>query len=129
MNTKAFQRWMGRTGLVAALFLLLVPTTTRLLEATHGGHDAYVTHGLVHDGAHARHGLQGGTDPSDTRPAIGDPDCDYCPLLAALVAPVPVLFKPVALPAATAPGLAPYAPSIDWLHPNGLGSRGPPRVG
>lgn len=129
MNTKAFQRWMGRTGLVAALFLLLVPTTTRLLDAVHGVHAAHGVHGAAHDGAHARHRLHGGAGPGETRPAIGDPDCDYCPLLAALVAPAPVLFTLAALPATTAPGTVPPPPSVAWLHPNGLGSRGPPRVG
>ncbi|MGY0611277.1 MULTISPECIES: DUF2946 family protein [unclassified Luteimonas] len=126
MNAKAFQHWMGRIGLAAALLLMLVPTTTRLLEATG---EARVVHGPAHDGGHGRHRLHDGVDPGDARPAIGDPDCDYCPLLAAFTHSAPVVFKLFALPAATAPALAPAAPSVAWLHPNGLGSRGPPRIG
>ncbi|MEN1939696.1 DUF2946 family protein [Luteimonas sp. MJ174] len=126
MNAKAFQYWMGRIGLAAALLLLLVPTTTRLVDAAGGAGSAQ---GLAAHGGHAPHGLHDGTGRGDTRPAIGDPDCDYCPLLAALAAPAPMVVKIVALPAAAVPALAPATPRVAWLHPNGLGSRGPPRAG
>ncbi|MEN1958481.1 DUF2946 family protein [Luteimonas changyuni] len=126
MNTKGFQHWMGRIGLAAALLLMLVPTTTRLLDAPG---EARVAQAPVHDGGHARHRGHDGGAPGDARPAIGDPDCDYCPLLAAFTHSAPVVFKAFALPLPTPPALAPTAPSVAWLHPNGLGSRGPPRVG
>lgn len=139
MNARAFQLWMGRLGLLAALLLVAVPTAGRLVHAAGGAH-------ALHAGAHGDHGAHGAhrihrmeagaaaervapARDSALRPAPGDVDCDYCPLLAALVPLQAVPFVLAALPPVhPAEALRP-APRLPWLHPNGLGSRGPPALG
>lgn len=127
MNTHAFQRRVGGLALLALLLLVLVPTAGRLVDATA-------------DGAHAWHGGHAGATPADPhaahaarsggretpRPAPGDADCDYCPLLASLLGPATILLLAAAGP--RAPAITPlrHAPRRAWLHPCGLGSRGPP---
>lgn len=122
---------MGQAGLLAALLLLAVPTMGRLLHAgpAHGPVAAadgarHHAHGPAHAPARAAEGAGG-----DTRPAPGDAECDYCPLLTALAAMAAPAWRPVAAPGASMPRPALAAPRRAWLHPNGLGSRGPPHAG
>ena len=123
------------------LLLVLVPTTGRVVHASAAGADAGAEgmhgHGPGHaahaaSALHARHAHHGADDArggSDGRPAIGDPDCDYCPLLASMLAAHGVALVAAQLPDASAPAVAPRAPRLRWLHPFGLGSRGPPLHG
>lgn len=124
MERSAFKRWMARTGLVAALLLVLVPTIGRVAHAAAG--DAGQPPGAQAHHGHAAHAHAGHGEP-EPRPAIGDPDCDYCPLLAAMAMAADVAFDLAHVPRAVAADSAPRAPRLRWWHPNGLGSRGPPR--
>lgn len=131
MKRNAFQRWMGRVGLAAMLLLVLVPTTARVVHATAAGNVPAQAQGHAHAGhagaaAHVHHG---GRERGDTRAAIGDPDCDYCPLLASLVAATGFAFDVAHVPVGTAATAVPPAPRLPWRHPAGLGSRGPPQHG
>jgi hypothetical protein len=130
MKRRALQRWMGRVGLLAALLLLLVPTTGRLLQAAANSGDTRV----AYHAAHAGQGQAGdprqrvGNGVRDVPPSAVGTDCDYCALLAALA-----VVRYEQLPALTAGG-APAVPlrnavRLPWVHPNGLGSRGPPAHG
>ena len=128
------------------LLLVLVPTTGRVVHASaaaaaaadegmhrqgmhgHGhGHAAHAANAL--HAHHAHHGAADGPGGSDGRPAIGDPDCDYCPLLASMLTAPDVALEAAQLARASAPAIAPEAPRLRWLHPYGLGSRGPPLHG
>ncbi|WP_132999328.1 DUF2946 family protein [Luteimonas arsenica] len=126
MSARALQAWMGRIGLAAALLLLAVPTVGRFVHASPGA--AHV-HGQAGHG-HAHH--SDAADPGKrhpSRPAPGDSDCDYCPLLAAMAALPGVPFLLAALPSAPPSCLSVGAPRLPWLYPTGLGSRGPPLRG
>ena len=136
MKRDAFRQWMGGLGVVAALLLALVPGIGRMAQAAgvpalHAEHAHHVPGGVPGDAAHAGsnpRSTKAGDPPapSDRRPAIGDPDCDYCPLLASMaMAPDEVVVA--AYPPVAARLAATFAsPRIRWRHPWGLGSRGPP---
>lgn len=129
MNARAFQQWMGRIGLAAALLLLAVPTAARFIHAgMAAGHQS-----TVHGDAHAAHHVHAPAgipqDRQAPRPAPGDSECDYCPLLAALIGPPATFHAPAAPPPVPAALVAGDAPRLAWLHPTGLGSRGPPLHG
>jgi len=129
MKRSTFQHWVGRIGIAAALLLVLVPTAGRVIHAsaavagTHAAHQGYA------HARHAGHGAGHGRQDGDSRPAIGDPDCDYCPLLTSMVAVPGIAFDVVQVPPATATAVGPRMPRLRWLHPCGLGSRGPPLRG
>ncbi|QDW66022.1 DUF2946 family protein [Luteimonas granuli] len=127
MKHSAFNRWMSRIGLAAALLLVMVPTVGRVAHAA-------VADVIHHQETHAQHGhashaQHGGGGDGERRPAIGDPECDYCPLLASMAVAAGVAFDIVHVPRAAAPAIATQAPRLRWWHPSGLGSRGPPRRG
>lgn len=120
------------------LLLVLVPTTGRVVHASAAGAVAGAEGMRGHAPGHAahaadpRHAHRGGADGSggsDRRAAIGDPDCDYCPLLASMLTAPGVFLPAPPLRGASAPAIAPKAPRLRWLHPFGLGSRGPPLHG
>ena len=124
MKHGAFQHWMSRLGLAASLLLVLVPTLGRVAQAT-------TAHMAQQQAVHAHHGdadrthwQSGGAD--SPRPALGDPDCDYCPLLSSLTPSMDIAFNAMPLPAMGRPAAAPRALDLRWRHPWGLGSRGPP---
>jgi hypothetical protein len=133
MQASAFQRLMHRLALAATFALLLVPALGRMAQAAHvePARDAWgamCTDGSLDlDPALAHAGHHGPAAP-EAPPHHGAGDCDYCPLLQGLVSPVPPVFMPVARVA------TPNATSGDavehprFRHPNGLGSRGPPRI-
>src|SRR5690554_1761377 len=141
MKRRAFNAWFGRIGLSAALLLLLLPTTGRILQVqasdAGGGiaqHDARGNTGAPQAGHHAHHGNHAapgiedrGATPPDPRAAAAA-DCDYCPLLASLVA-IAAPLAPLSVPAARVSPSVPATPRRAWLHLNGLGSRGPPLHG
>lgn len=125
--------WIGRIGLAAALLLLAVPTAGRFVQATGHPHHAALAAATAGPDAHGPHRAAEAAsgERADARipPSPSDdagPDCDYCPLLASLLvgfqAPPPVQ----AAAGASEDRPTPAAPLRAWLHPNGLGSRGPP---
>jgi hypothetical protein len=137
MNRRAFQDWIGRIGLAAALLLSAMPTGVRLLQASAdaSGHRAHhVVRGadiarFDHDVRHVARSAPAadGRDRQPQAPLPGTgPDCDYCPLLSSMVTALQaaVLLPPA--PRASTVSNAADAPRRAWLHPNGLGSRGPP---
>lgn len=132
MNPRAFQEWIGRLALVALLLLVALPTAGRLVHAAAaGGHAAHSVQHAAH-GNHATHQAAtpaGGRAPGQLRPAPGDADCDYCPLLASLLVAARVHFLRADAPRTPALPTLPAAPRLAWLHPSGLGSRGPPLRG
>src|SRR5690554_2080812 len=127
MNTATFHRFMSRLALVAALLVMLVPTTGRLLAGAEGTAVATATHhGMVIQAPEPA--------ASDTAPAMPDTpapghreDCAYCPLLASLLSQAgPATLPPHANRLAARFADADASPRRAW-HPTGLGSRGPPR--
>lgn len=131
MNARAFQEWIGRLALLAALMLAAVPTAGRLVHVASGAAHAAGAHPALQAGHHAH--VAAATDavaPGAPLAAPGDADCDYCALLSSLLAATRFATIPAALPpqSATRPA-SPAAPRLPWLHPSGLGSRGPPRLG
>ena len=135
MKRSAFQQWMTRIGLAAALLLIVVPTAGRVVHAaasthaahagTHHGHTAH-RHGIDARDGHAADARHGDRQGRDARPAIGDPDCDYCPLLSSMAEVAAIRIALAQVPRADRPFAAPTAPLLRWRHPWGLGSRGPP---
>ncbi|HEY4529274.1 MAG TPA: DUF2946 family protein [Luteimonas sp.] len=142
MNAQAFQVRLGWLAVLAVLLLAVVPTAGRLVHVSAGHGHADAGHAMhAPDGRHAaamRGALAFSTDvrdvvdpasPGAPRPAPGDADCDYCPLLASLLATaVPGVLSTGTLRHGFATSI-PAAPRRPWLHPCGLGSRGPPLFG
>ena len=140
MRMSTFHSLMHRLALVATLALALVPTIGRVAKAgpevDHGGmHDATAAAPVAdpHAAHHAHHAMADATPvaPAPTpapMPHHGDGDCEYCPLLQGLVTPAPVGVAALdtAPPAHVAQRNTPAR--IDFRHPNGLGSRGPPSI-
>lgn len=131
MNTATFHRFMSRLALVAALLVMLVPATGRLLAGVEGPAVATGTHhGVVIQASEP-------TASDTAAPAMpGTPDapvsghledCAYCPLLASLLGQ-PGSTTPVTHADRRAPRFASADATVRraW-HPTGLGSRGPPR--
>jgi len=117
---------MNRLALLAALLMLLVPTSNRLL-GSHGLSDGVWAQICTMAGIELVKVPSDGIDPTPSRPADGGSmDCDYCPLLLATTAlAICVLLvtpQPAARPLATFRALHPRRRG----HPSGLGSRGPP---
>jgi len=140
MRNAPFRRLLQTLALAATFALALVPTVGRVAQACQAAQagDAWgamcTAAGLevaaVAPMAHAAHAGHHMPAPAPTpMPHHGDgADCPYCPLLQALVAPsVPVLALPPAVPADAIAQRGPVDPTR-FRHPNGLGSRGPPRV-
>lgn len=130
MNARAFQEWIGRLALLAALMLVAVPTTGRLFHVAGGMAHTRVAH-LAPEAGHHVHAAPAAEGPARQAPyaAPGDADCDYCPLLSSLVAAARFATTPAALLPPAATPASPAAPRLPWLHPSGLGSRGPPLFG
>ena len=131
---------IARVALLAALLLAVVPTLGRLApRVAHAGLAALCTaEGLryVEVAAFAaatpvagpHHAGAPGTAPGHPHDP-GAPDCTYCPLLLSLLVAAAWLLW---LRAAAARGGLPTwtdLPSRTFVHPCGLGSRGPPRDG
>jgi hypothetical protein len=143
---------MARLALIAALLLAAVPTLGRLapqvVQLAQGARAQLValctSDGLRYVDLATQHGdaqyavdQQAGAAHHDGHPGAppekphdhGAPDCAYCPLLLSLLVAAAWLLW---LRAATARGALPTwtdLPSCTFVHPCGLGSRGPPRHG
>lgn len=154
MKRPAFRRCAARLARLAALLLALLPAAGRLASATahhalaqaitapaSGGTAAMAVHAVHHQvatSAQARRDQAAAGRPASAPelapPAApgpqpdGDGDCDYCPLLAALlILPAPrasVVGDLLPHPAHVHPDV----PRVAHRHPTGLGSRGPPRT-
>ena len=125
---------MGGLALLAMLALVLLPTSGRLAGQAPGAMAAPVQPAAAEAAGHA-HGHGHGVDqapgspvpePQRPTPHEGHADCAYCPLLASvLLAAVPRL-----PPATGRQDDRWYQPlrtaRLAYLHPCGLGSRGPP---
>lgn len=119
---------MAGLALFAILALLLLPTSGRMLGQVPG--DATASAAATRH-AHGRgHGHAHGADqaPESPRPAPheGHADCAYCPLLASVL-----LVAVPPMPQATGRQHDSWHPPLrtarlGYLHPCGLGSRGPP---
>lgn len=123
---------MTRLGLAAALLLLLVPTAGRLAQAGtsggHAAHHAHATHAELRHAEGAQHRSLDDQRKASGTPTADDADCHYCALLASLVA-IPHAALPAAPAGAGAAARSRSEVRLPWLHPNGLGSRGPPLRG
>lgn len=120
---------MGRIGLAAAMLLLTVPTAGRLLQASAPAGHGHVAHHDRHGGQQARRSAHAGANGDRAGQGGLAPDCDYCPLLASLVSAAQASYALAMAPAASAVAALPTSPRLPWLHPSGLGSRGPPAFG
>jgi len=121
---------MGRMALLAILLLALVPTAGRIAQAQASGHQAVSSWAELC----TAQGLRKVLLPAPHETPVPSPaphagaDCEYCPLLAAVVAPAvaTVAVPPQALPPALC--TSPDSTVRSGPHPCGLGSRGPPKV-
>lgn len=117
---------MARLALFAMLLLACLPTLGRLASPSADAGSSSVWAALC-----TMTGLKyvevqvGDPAPQPHKPLHGE-DCDYCPLLTAVVALA--LWLAMVWPArAVAPSAVRLrAPHREYLHPCGLGSRGPP---
>lgn len=121
-------------ALLSMVLLLAVPTAGRIASA---GADAAQGVGTGFGAVCTAMGLRpsspaladAGTPAPHPAPAMPHPgfDCEYCPLLAAAVmlALAPA-FAPWGFGRPPAPPSAAAARRLAFLHPCGLGSRGPP---
>ena len=145
-------RFPARLALVAMLLLATLPTIGRLVQSNPGMHGALTAictmQGMKFIGMQFN-GMQFGgmpldgmqpidpgarSDPASPAKPAPDPmphpgmDCDYCPILAATLAAVAIvlLLLPPPLRRAVPPAARRPLPDLGFLHPCGLGSRGPP---
>ena len=125
MQSRYFHRLMSRLALIAALLLLLAPTTGRLLSSPAQSNGVWAQLCTMS-------GLQlvklppGAVDPDPSRPAGSSMDCEYCPLLLAATALVLSLLLVLRQPSERLVPAQRTPPRHDRGHPCGLGSRGPP---
>ncbi len=119
-------------SLLAIVLLATVPTLGRLAEARRLPDAAELAIrfcGSVHTPVHRLIALWQQEDGLQRAAAQGDDvqhaDCDYCPLLAALVS-VAVLLLALLQGGLHRPGWVVISIHRLHLHPCGLGSRGPP---
>ena len=119
---------MNLLALAAMLLLALLPTLGRLAQAGQGDAGSAWTQMCTMAGLKVIKLPFAPAQPDAPMPD-GDKmgaDCAYCPLLGTLTAAIVALvlgflaFAPAALP------MQRGAPVRAWLHPSGLGSRGPP---
>src|SRR5690606_37836393 len=116
---------MGRLAFVAVLLLALLPTVGRIGQAQAPGHDVSPTWAELCTVQGLRTVLLPASPHQSPAPAPApDPhagaDCDYCPLLAATVAPVigALSVPPPALPPALC--TSPASVARTQPHPCGL---------
>lgn len=141
MTRVGFQRYVARIALLAMMALTLLPTIGRFaLEAGDASASNAARFGAIctsgrasYDSALARRevaaftGLSTASESPDAPPPSpqADADCDYCTLNA--VAPIALLTLPSVQIANRRPPRRPTIEVRRLFHPNGLGSRGPPR--
>jgi hypothetical protein len=134
MLAPAFHRRMTLLALVAMLLLLALPTAGRVLAASTGDQEGVWAQMCTMAGLKLVKIAPGELTQLDPQPVPKGPpgsdmpgeDCAYCPVLGGM-AFLLLWTMVVALHAPRRPA-APWrllAPRL-FLHPNGLGSRGPP---
>lgn len=134
MLAPAFQRRMNLLALVAMLLLLALPTAGRVLSGSSSGSEGVWAQMCTMAGLKLVKIAPGDANPLDSSPvpkspaggAMSGEDCAYCPVLGGMAILLLCVFFAVPAAARRAPPpwrlIAPRA----FLHPSGLGSRGPP---
>lgn len=131
MLAPTLQRRMNLLALVAMLLLLAVPTVGRVLAGSSAS-DGVWAQMCTMAGLKLVKIAPGDANPLDPTPkspagnAMTGEDCAYCPVLAGMV--LVLLCLAFVLPQASRaspPSWRTIAPRV-FLHPSGLGSRGPP---
>lgn len=140
IRSHTFQQAMARLALVATLLLVLLPTLGRLAahapDAPQPGWNAMCTAAgleLVASktaarpaGPAIRSESQGHAHDSPAPHRHDDADCDYCPLLASLLAAASCALLLLSQTLRTAVSGLRLVFHRAAFHPCGLGSRGPP---
>jgi len=121
---------MTLLALFAMLLLLSLPTVGRVLSGSSGDAQGAWAQMCTMAGLKLVKLAPGGdTNPLDTpvpKHAAPGEDCAYCPVLAGLaMLLVWTLLAPLHSPS-RALHVPRKAPLLEFLHPSGLGSRGPP---
>jgi hypothetical protein len=124
-------RFLAHLALVAMLLLAAVPTIGRLAESSprlQGAITAICTmQGLKLIDLGARPDLTSPAKPLPDPNRYPGMDCDYCPILASTLAAVAILLLlPPLIWRADPPIARRSLHDLGFLHPCGLGSRGPP---
>jgi len=130
MRNPAFHRRMTLLALAAMLLLLSLPTVGRLLSGSSAdAQDAWAEMCTMAGLKLVKLAPGGDANPLDTpspRHATPGEDCAYCPVLAGLaMLLVWMLFAPLHSPRRELHASR-KTPLREFLHPSGLGSRGPP---
>jgi len=134
MRSAVFHRRMTLLALAAMLLLLSLPTVGRVLSGSSAESNGVWAQmctmaGLklvkIAPAGEANPLDSTGLDPAPKHPMSGE-DCAYCPVLAGLALLLAwVLFAPTRDDRRAPPPWR-RTPSRAFLHPTGLGSRGPP---
>jgi len=130
MRNPAFHRWMTLLALAAMLLLLSLPTVGRALSGASADSQGAWAQICTMAGLKLVKLAPGGDTnplgPPAPKPMMPGEECAYCPVLAGLaMLLVWTLLAPLQSPRHQAPPTR-KAPLRDFLHPSGLGSRGPP---
>lgn len=124
---------MNLLALAAMLLLLALPTAGRLLQSSSAGQDGVWAQmctmaglKLVKIATGDASPLDSGLQPRAPDGTMAGEDCAYCPVLGGLaILLVCLLFAAPAASRDAVPAWPLQAPRR-FLHPSGLGSRGPP---
>jgi hypothetical protein len=129
MRNPTFHRRMTLLALAAMLLLLSLPTAGRLLAGGAESQGAWAQMCTMAGLKLVKLTPGGETNPIHApapKPAMPGEDCAYCPVLAGLaMLLVWALLAPLQSPQRAVPRTR-ATPRRDFLHPSGLGSRGPP---
>src|SRR5689334_18559362 len=132
MRFPGLHRLMHGLALVATLALAMVPSAGRVAQTcrttapTDGWAAVCSAVGLAQSPAaseHAHHHMapSAPAQPQPAHPHDGGGDCDYCPLLASMLASSAPHFVAAAHPSAIAPQVALRSASLSFQYPSGLG--------
>ncbi|MBU8976018.1 DUF2946 family protein [Lysobacter sp. MMG2] len=130
MRTPAFHRRMTLLALFAMLLLFALPTVGRVLSGSSADSRGVWAQMCTMAGLKLVKIAPGDAhplDPPTPKPSgMSGEDCAYCPVLAGLV--LLLVWTLFVAPQATHRALPPWrrSPLRAFLHPSGLGSRGPP---
>ncbi|MFT3897933.1 MAG: DUF2946 family protein [Thermomonas sp.] len=131
LRYRLFRHSMARLALVAMLLLATLPTIGRLAGSNPGMQRAMTAictvQGMKFIDLGTRSDLASPANATPDRMPHPDMDCDYCPILAATLAAFAIVYLLPALFRHADPPQGRNATSGRcFLHPCGLGSRGPP---
>ena len=124
-------RFFAQFALVAMLLLATLPTIGRLVQSNSGMQGTptaiCTVQGMKFVDLGARFDLGSPAKPMPGPMPHPGMDCDYCPILAATLAAVAiVLLFPPPIWRTDPPTARRSLRNLGFLHPCGLGSRGPP---